>query len=51
MMGGYSISIRKDEEVILRQEATRRGTDIKTLLKEALRHRLEGIRGGVLRRR
>ena len=48
-MGGYSISIRKEEEVILRQEATRRGVSIKDLLKQSLERRLERIRGGVRR--
>ena len=48
-MGGYSISIRKNEEVILRQEATRRGVSIKDLLKQSLERRLERIRGGVTR--
>lgn len=48
-MGGYSISIRKEEEVILRQEATRRGVSIKDLLKKSLERRLERIRGGVTR--
>ena len=48
-MGGYSISIKKSEEVVLRQEATRRGVSIKDLLKQSLERRLERIRGGVRR--
>lgn len=48
-MGGYSISIRKSEEVILRGEATRRGVSIKDLLKQSLEKRLEKIRGGITR--
>ena len=48
-MGGYSISIRKSEEAILRQEAVRRGVSIKDLLKQNLERQLEKIRGGVTR--
>ena len=48
-MGGYSISIRKNEEVILRQEAMRQSVSIKDLLKQSLERRLERIRGGVRR--
>ena len=48
-IGGYSLSIRKDEQLTLQQEATRRGVSIKDLLKQSLERRLERIRGGVTR--
>ena len=48
-MGGYSLSIKKDEQLILQREATRRGVSIKDLLKQSLGRRLERIRGGVTR--
>ena len=48
-MGGYSLSIRKSEQLILQQEATQRGVSIKDLLKYSLERRLERIRGGVTR--
>ena len=48
-MGGYSLSIKKDEQRILQQEATRRGVSIKDLIKQSLERRLERIRGGVTR--
>ena len=48
-MGGYSLSIKKDEQLVLQQEATRRGVSIKDLLKQSIERRLERIRGGVRR--
>ena len=48
-MGGYSLSIKKGEQLILQQEATRRGVGIKDLLKRSLERRLERIRGGITR--
>ncbi|MCK4735712.1 MAG: hypothetical protein KAT65_24875 [Methanophagales archaeon] len=48
-MGGYSLSIKKDEQLVLQQEATRRSVSIKDLLKQSLERRLERIRGGVRR--
>jgi len=48
-VGGYSLSIKKEEQLILQQEATRRGVSIKDLLKLSIERRLERIRGGVRR--
>jgi hypothetical protein len=48
-VGGYSLSIKKEEQLVLQQEATRRGVSIKDLLKQSLERRLERIRGGVTR--
>ena len=49
-VGGYSLSIRKEEQRILQEEATRRGVSIKDLLKYELTRKIEKIRGGILRR-